>query len=489
MLSWLIYLSIFPFIYINGPVASWRSNFVSAPSDTWELVDSMSFTARIPAGEKLYIYFDKNDSLGIVIPSEGLTNLAQQAVERAPDWLKIELADNFSRIGATYQDTYANLILNANDPYVDEIAFEVAHLAPQTLQNTNFNPQVLIENVEFLYKIDSLLHYAQIKDSGSAAQGGNYYSTIKYKIKENGVPAEYELPIYYYYFFVVHPKLHDELPTYINPATGQYASPHTGVFWRSYLFYHADGGYPLLKDAIDTCQTFWNCKLNTEEDNGAIGTLNKWIMQVLPWGTAHSPRIPQPVYTYHWHTGTCSEHTWFTSAVGRTAMIPIVSTSMPRNNHKINNFWERQWIAWEQVMKIIHPNPIDPYDGPGWDGEIRGIYNWRGDGYTWMDTDRYTLVCTLTVNVKDANSNPVDGAYIKLDGPGGALYCPWLGIGYTGNSGKFQFLLGDSISSYSGQISSSIGTDSKSIPGMAIPNAHYIWNVTLIGTMPELPIS
>lgn len=58
----------------------------------------------------------------------------------SPDWLKIELEDNFSRLDSVYQDLYANVILNAEDPYVDEIAFCVAHLAPQTLINSQFYP-------------------------------------------------------------------------------------------------------------------------------------------------------------------------------------------------------------------------------------------------------------------------------------------------------------------------------------------------------------
>lgn len=492
------FISVLSLIALNGMASSrCRVTPLVTTQDTWRLIDSTSFVVRIPAGEKCYIYFDKwSDSLGIVKPSEGLTNLAKQAIEYAPDWLRIELADNFSRMDNSHQDTYANLILNVKDPYVDEVAFEIARLAPQTLQHADMNTNMLIDNVELLYRIDSVLPYVEIKDVGSASQGGDYYSTVRYKVKQGGNIVEYNLPMSHYYWFIVHPKLHDEFPAYINPSTGSQASPPTGVFWRDYLFYHADGGYSLLKDAIDTCQTLWNNKYDTFEDNGAIGALAKWTKEVLPWGRAHSPRIPQPVYTYHWHTGTCSEHTWFHSAIGRIALMPTVTTVMSRNNHRINQFWERKWYAVETVgMTILNSHP-ECYDGSSWGKEIRGVYNWRGDGYTWLSTEMYTFVCTLTVNVKDANDNPVDGACIELNAPywETTLYSHKLAIGYTDNAGQFQFLIGDSVPDgisgyYTGKISSSFGTVNRSISEMTGPGEHYKWDINLSGTMPQLKVN
>lgn len=223
----------------------------------------------------LYIYFDDpSASLGIIKPPELLTNLAKQAIEYAPEWLRIALADNFSRINSSYQDIYANLILKAQDPYVDEIAFTVDNLASQTLQSSEMDTNLLIENAEYVYKNDTCPDYVAIIDSGSASSGGNYYSTTSYYIQENSDTFEYTLPKEIYYWFIVHPKLHKELPAYINPSTGNPADPPTGVFWRNYLFNHADVGYLLLIEQFGWHQTLWNC-IQNDIDNGAISVITQ----------------------------------------------------------------------------------------------------------------------------------------------------------------------------------------------------------------------
>jgi len=94
-------------------------------------------------------------------------------------------------------------------------------------------PNVLIENVEYLYEIDDYLRYADIIDY----EGENYYSTTKYKILEQGVIKEIELPREIYYWYIVHPKLHKETPDYIDPDSGEPSDPPKGVFWRELFFY------------------------------------------------------------------------------------------------------------------------------------------------------------------------------------------------------------------------------------------------------------
>ena len=124
----------------------------------WEVKDSVSFTIRIPADDNCYLYCDyAAESLCVVKPPGGVIQVAQDAVAYAPDWLKVELEDNFSRLDSSYQDLYATMILNSQDPYVDEIAFCIAHLAPQTLTYYYFYPDVLLENAEYLYRNDTVL--------------------------------------------------------------------------------------------------------------------------------------------------------------------------------------------------------------------------------------------------------------------------------------------------------------------------------------------
>jgi len=451
----------------------------------WVLVDSINASVRIPSGEICMItYMNSSGTLLFEPPASGLTTLALEAVDRAPEWLQIDLADNFSRLSDEYQNIYADIILNASDPYVDEIAFEVAHIAPQTLGNSYFYPEILTYNVSLLYDTDEFLDYADIIDYGTSSGGGDYYSTIEYKVFENPDTLYLELPQDIYYWFIVHPKLHKERPDYIDPETGSHADPPIGVFWRDYLFNHADTGYPLLKDSLSVCKTLWNCNVSSL-DNGAIGALSKWVTDVM-WFNSHTHHS-QPVRIYNWHEGTCSVHSYLTAAAARTAFVPATVSVMYRDNHKINEFWEREWIAWEPVGTHINNPRI--YD-PGWNWDIACVFDWRGDGYTWNATEKYTDVCTLTVNVTDNLGNPVDGACIILDSDGSPG--PRCLVDYTTSSGTKQYLFGDSRPLYM-RVITDIGNfplvGYHTVTASTVIGQHYTVDAVLTGEVGCLDIS
>ncbi|MCK4694293.1 MAG: hypothetical protein KAT74_00950, partial [Candidatus Cloacimonetes bacterium] len=350
----------------------------------WVLVDSASFTKLLPSGEKCYVSVQSSTNFLILcLPSDNLTDDAETAVEIAPDWLKMDLRDNFRRLDDATQNLYADLIINAIYPFIDEICFEVAHIAPQTL-TSSMNPQILLENVITLYSNDSFFSYVDIIDY----EGDDYYSTTVYYVLEEGEIQEIELPREIYYWYIVHPKLHKEIPNYINPATGSPADPPTGVFWRDYLMNHNDTGYPLLRTRLDTCQVLWKCEQNTV-NNGAVGVITQWILDVMTF-QSHTHH-DQPVRIYHWHIGTCSVHSYLTSATARAALIPATVNVMYSDNHKINEFWDRRWVAWEPVNTYVD-NP-GGYENWGWD--VASAFNWRGDSFIWDTTEKYTEVCTL----------------------------------------------------------------------------------------------
>ena len=451
----------------------------------WVLIDSINASIRIPTGERCVIaYMNDTGTLMFEPPDDGLTSMAQDAVDRAPEWIQIDLADNLSRLSDSHQDLYADMILEASDPHVDELIFEIAHLAPEVLGSSFFYPEVLAFNVSLLYDTDEHLAYADIVDYGTSLTGGDYYSTIEYKVYEDPDILTFELPREIYYWFVVHPKLHKERPDYINPATGGHADPPDGVFWRDYLFNHADSGYPLLKDSLSVCTTLWNCNVNST-DNGAIGALTTWVTTVMRF--VSTPHHNQPVRIYYLHKGTCSVHSYLTAAVTRTALIPATISVMYRNDHKTNEFWEREWIAWEPVGTHINDPRI--YD-PGWGWDIASVFDWRGDGYTWNVTERYTDVCTLSVNVTDLLGNPVDGACIILDSNGSPG--PRCLVDYTASSGTGQYLFGDSRPLYI-KVTSPIGNYPTSgyhiITTSTGIGQHYTIDVTLPGEVAWLDIS
>lgn len=451
--------------------------FTAGADTEWVLADSISCTDLVAAGGVCYISVESGTKhLQLTLAADALTPAAEAAVAIAPDWLRRDLGDSFRRLSEEKQDIYAGLINSAAPPHIDEICFEVAHLAPQMLSGS-MDPQVLIENVESLYAIDSFLDYADIVDYDT---GSDYYSTVAYRVLEDHNIEEFELPRDLYYWYIVHPKLHKETPDYIDPQTGNPADPPSGVFWRDFLMNEQDAGFPLLSSCLDTCAVLWKNQSNTL-DNGAVGAVTRWIQDVMTFQSY--PHHDQPVRIYRWHLGTCSVHSYLTAAAARAALIPAAVDAMYSDNHKINEFWERRWIAWEPVNTYIdYPQG---YENWGWN--IAGTFNWRGDGFIWGTTERYTEVCTLSVTVTDNVGHPVDGARIKIR----SNPCVSWGTitGWTDLTGCHQFLLGDQRT-FLAQVSSSIGTYPPGYMETVIvdsqPGAHYSWDVTLAGIVPAL---
>ncbi|RMG44636.1 MAG: hypothetical protein D6718_09625 [Acidobacteria bacterium] len=435
----------------------------------WELVDEIHLDERVPLGDRAAVRFDAAaEILSEVAPAPGITSLAAQAVQRAPTWLQHELEDLFARLPSARQDELANVILDAADPYVDEIAFEVAHLAPQDLQNGSFFTSLITDNAHWLYSIDADVDYAEIVDYGSAAAGGDYYSTIRYRVEEDGVPATYELPRDIYYWYVVHPRGSDELPTYIDPAApcssgGTPAAPPTGRFWRDWLFYGAtnsqggqcdndrdgaiDGPCPVLRDMLAGVTVLWKGLRDVSgAANGAVGVVTEWVRRSLgKFGDRDGCRPIQPVTIYYWMDGNCGEWGDLTMAAARAALIPTIVIDAAVNDHCWNEFYERRWVQWEPTNNFIdHPDAYDSW----WSshGGMASCHAWRGDGFGWSDeTALYTPSATLTVNVVDANGYPVDGARVKLLSELDAfpLLLNTITQGHTDDSGQVTFTIGD----------------------------------------------
>jgi hypothetical protein len=486
----------FAIILLGLSVASGQSLTASSPnggekafhgtqpdSFIWVPVDSFSATSLINAGEKAVIMIDPvSGTITENLPDAILIDQAEDAVARAPDWMKLSLRQNFTSMNETAQLTAANLILNAEDPVVDEVAFQVAHLPFEVIEADSFIGGVLVENAVGMYSIDSLLPYASILDYGSALEGGDYYSTIEYFVGGGVDTAGYELPRDHYYWYVVMPRVTREFPSYIDPETGRVADPPDGVFWRDYFMNHADDGYPVLADSLAGEQTLWNQMVDNRDSNGAIGVIIRWVLDVMDFQTPPT-RPLQPVKIYNYHQGTCSEHSYLTSAVSRAALIPCVSTIAYKDDHKWNEFWDRRWVSWEPVNTYTD----SPHHYEGWGKEIAAAFNWRADGYIWTVTERYTEVCTLTINITDSLDRPVDGAFTRITSSG------QVGWGCTGgwssSNGELTYLVGDNRW-ISGRVYSVLGDCPQfgfvRITDNSMAGEHYRWDAMIEGD--KIPI-
>jgi hypothetical protein len=475
-------------VSIAGPPALGASAPATAFNDSgWTLVDTDTFNVYLVTGQALTIRFDAaGDSLGMTSPPEDITDLARQAVDYAPDWLGLELRDAFRRLTPAGQDTFATIILATADPIVDEVAFVIAHTAPEVLERFNFYPGVIVENAQDVYAHDPFLPYVEIVDYGSAAGGGDYYSTVRYRTAESGDTVEIELPRERYYWDIVHMKITDELPIYIDPATGYVADPPLGKFWRGFLFTHADSGYPLLKDVLDSCDVLWAGKVDNRVDNGAIGIITQFMLDIMIFDSG-AERPIQPVRIYRKHMGRCGEWADITAAVSRAALIPTNSASAHPDDHTWNEFYDQRWVHWEPVNNYID----SPWHYEGWGKTFVGIFDWRGDDWVWTVTERYTPYCTLTVAVTDSLGYPVDGAQVTIAEKFGTVSYIEATWASTDHRGLCQFLLGDGMDIYA-RIDSDLGTVP---PGplykLAVPASvageHYLWERTIPNHRPRIP--
>ncbi|MCK5561991.1 MAG: transglutaminase domain-containing protein, partial [Thermoplasmata archaeon] len=352
----------------------------------WGKIATVTNTFNIAPGEKYYIYFDNNtktlEKMTLNDPFNDLPAAAQNAVLKVPDWLKQNLTRKFIDIGTTYATTYADLINNPGDnKYIDEIAFTIAYTSAELLTGSEVFPDLFRQNAEILYSNDQYIDFADIIEYSD-------YSTVKYKLNESGTINFYELPKEIYYWYVVHPKISDDTPMYIDPNNGNRASPPTGKFWRDYLFNHNDSAYPpdtntstvlfpknatppLLKELLSGVNTLWNNTPyqapsgynNTGENNQrnfsfgdhAIEKISNWVCKTLPLNVEEEgkringdpDRSVQPVRIADNHYGNCGELSDLTVAAARTALIPARAISDRGEDHVWQEFWDREWHHWD----------------------------------------------------------------------------------------------------------------------------------------------
>ena len=418
-------------------------------------------------------------------PVDLLPAECHEALADSPSWLYDDLADLFTRLDAASQIRYAQVILAAENPdTIDEIAFSIAHLSPEVLTDPDFDEEILVDNAVALYDHDPLLNYVDLVEYGDPVSGGDYYTTARYWIgdPDKDVSA-YELDRDDYYWFVVHPEIEDEWPLYINPDTGRVSPPPNGKFWRSYLFNHADPGYPLLSEELAGVDTLWNQRFGTLTDNGAIGVITQWILDCLDF-TSGAERPIQPVRIYAIHVGRCGEHADITSAAARAALIPCVNISAIGNDHVWNEFFDGSWHQWEPVNVMIdnfESYDIDDGDGGWW--RMYMAMGTRGDGYSWNVTPKYSDTCTVNVSVSDLLGSPVEGSQFSAAMRYGISYFPVLWTLAEGD-GTFAIEIGEERSVYA-RVDSALGGYPEKylkIVDPTVAGETYSWDVKVEGT-------
>ena len=374
------------------------------------VVAELNRQIEIPPGGDYYIHFSPEKGIDVKNVSyiHNLTQKEKRAVARAPSWLQRELAKQFKFIG----EEYADLLLSVDKKYVDEIAFSIAYSPVGDIPS----PEILYDNAYFIYENDRHLDYVKVVDVNS---GSNYYSTLQYKIIEDGKEKEIFCPPSIYYWFVVSPR-----------ATVENADYVYNKFWREYLFYHNDIGYPLLMEKLHNIKYLWDCKSyyppayrtwnwSLKNHPTAIEAINYWVGKSIT-ALAIDGRPLQPNEVYHGHNGLCGEIQEIAVAAQRAALIPTAPINCLGEDHVWREFYERGWHECDNWW-ADKGGSVDNFDEYRyrWDKIISALFAWKGDSSIYDVTDHYIHKedrGNVKVIVKDCFGNPVDGVRIMVFG-------------------------------------------------------------------------
>lgn len=418
------------------------------------------FFVHIPSFESIILQYEPAENYirrYAIHRYDSLTLLSKSAIKKAPKWLQCDLRDLLIQLDSTTQDKWAKCITDAKDPYVDEIAFSIANLSPAYLTSTYAYPEMFTLNAKYLYKYDSIFPYVRIIDYGNSNEGGNYYSTTKYReMDSNGNIYENEIPAEIYYWYVVHPKISDEVPGFIdpeiteNPINSGLTTPKDGKFWRTYMLEHGDPNIPntnfgiyqqyvdtnsritakpfapessykaLALYFLDTLQTInytWDDTIihgmgTCYRKNHVMAAINRYVASTMHFWSTPQERPHQPVRILRWGVGRCGEHEDLTAAIGRSALIPSAGVEATSSDHVWNAFFfDGKWWPWEPVNGFVGR---DFPDGNG--NRWASVNHRRSDGITAIDVarDYSNQVGTIRVKVTDRKNIPIDGAAVVL---------------------------------------------------------------------------
>ncbi|UCH89483.1 MAG: hypothetical protein JSV49_02200, partial [Thermoplasmata archaeon] len=434
-----------------------------------------------------------------------------------------------------YTDGLADVIndtYNTNPLWVDEVAFAIANTAPEVLRRIYADqPQMFLDNAKLIYEIDQYLEYATVKEYNQGT--GDYYSTVEYNTIENGIAKTRTIPKDIYYWYIVHPKITEEMPGFVDPESGFIMSPiDGGRFWREYLFYHADESYPpdnsgasgdgiddyptdskppLLKDLLSGVKYLWNGTSWTapggrdvKYGSSALIRISNWVGKTLILNqqeVSDDERPTQPVRIAHHHNGNCGELQDLTAAAARTALIPTVGVNLVAEDHVWNEFYENGWHQWDNHWSDSgsHIDKFGMY-WYGW-GERGGSGIWmhQGDDDTIDHTYKYIpkeIQSKVIVTVRDRFGFPVDGARVLFGSHWMAernieqvdVTFPFPGIwNYTDTQGESEFHL--AMQNFTIKIISKLGNAVQEKTYIGAGGLYY-FNFTLEGALPRpyLPI-
>lgn len=422
---------------------------------------------------------------------------AAAAVALAPAWLRGDLALAFAQQESDEQEGLAAVLLDLADPaLIDEVAFAMAHTSSEVLAARKFYPQLLVENAQRIYDVDPLLDYVRLVEVGEPGVDDDWYTTTAYQVMVDGLVEEVTLDRDVYYWFVVHPRIEDEHPWYVDAWDACtrddlecHTTPESGTFWRSFLWSEAaescpEGeSCPVLAEYLPGETVLWG----DPDGDDAVHAIAAFMLSSpgdVRWFDfgAYGERSIQPNRIYALGRGNCGEWADMTSALSRTALIPNVNVTPSSWDHTWNAFFQDDWIPWEPVNWAF-----DPAYGSGY-----ATYGTRGDTSIFYQSEDYTsTVADLQVVVRDAAGMPVDGAAVAIWSPyeGSWWYAGEQGTGAdgvatfrVGADKEFAFAVRSALGEFPGD-----GYIDQATAGIPVGEVAVV-DVALDGALPTAPV-
>ena len=423
------------------------------------------FTSKriLKPGESIVFEVDGNNITEDSSAQETLSAEIEAAVARVPSWLRYDLRFKFRQItNAGHRSKMVALLNGTPLQYLDEVAFQLTYLPYEVLKDSRFvnTWDWLRRNAELIYIHADSLKYVRLVEKGDTATG-DWRTTTEYRIRTDEEYSWREIDPYYYYMFIVMPKIEQE-GVYVTDNTASTGQRTWGYGWREYLWSDPDSAYsyrpvgisgykvvnssgtydtlrvdsiPRLGEIMQMPEYLWDEQTRIwlflrdfKSSDHALNVLGNWCSRCIPMDVTSSSdyRPSQPNHIAWKHIGNCHEDALLVAAAARTALIPLMHIGDFCDDHvwgMMHDGGDTIWHHFEFFRGGCSPGRpyywgmtnMQPTGNYGWASSL--VQGYVPDGTLFNVSDYYTKktpASRLEITITDTAGQPVDGARVNL---------------------------------------------------------------------------
>jgi hypothetical protein len=308
-----------------------------------------------------------------------------------------------------YVEIYANLILNADEAYIDEIAYcianeQISHLKMLADRDAEYLYEL---NAEEIYNMAPKLKYVKIVE-------GRDYTTLAFR-RQDGTWVEIPKEVYYQRLVM--------LNRYIL-APWAWPDRYEGNWYMTYLPWDTTYNvslYERVKDAETVTEAMWNIALWIKVDIGAW-----WRFGTKYWKPPGWYNIYKNLINEEW-TILCGEFSIITMVAGRAVLIPVANTLNLGEDHQWDEFFNEE-LRWVHIdLSATAPGDeeglLNYFDNPmvyevDWGKNVSAVMWWEQGGrydhiLSRTEVMGYTGTSLIRFKVVDKEGKPIDGARVE----------------------------------------------------------------------------